>query len=73
MNTLTSEVAELSVGAASRKGAKGDTDKGHNMDAYAVVHGANGITAAAVVDGIGDDENGALVMQLARRLPHGTA
>lgn len=32
------------------------------MDAYVVVHGANGITAAAVVDGIGDDEDVRLVV-----------
>ncbi|WP_394622439.1 hypothetical protein JNUCC0626_49775 (plasmid) [Lentzea sp. JNUCC 0626] len=64
MSTLTGEAAVV-VGAASRKGAKGDVPKGHNMDAHAVVYGANGITAAAVVDGIGDDEHGAKLMQLA--------
>jgi PPM family protein phosphatase len=68
MSTLTSEVPEIRVGTASRKGAKGDVPKDHNMDAYAVVHGANGVTAAAVVDGIGDDENGAAVMRLAAQV-----
>lgn len=64
MGRLNSEVAEIVVGAASRKGATSEGPRGHNMDAFAVVHGKNGITGAAIVDGIGDDENGAALMQV---------
>lgn len=47
------------VGAATRRGVR-DV----NMDAYAVYHGLNDVVAAAVVDGMGNNADGAEVMRL---------
>lgn len=49
----------FSVAAATRRGVRE-----YNMDAGAIFTAANGVTAAAVVDGIGNDEQGVEVMHL---------
>lgn len=51
--------ANLRAAAATRKGVRA-----HNMDAAAVFEAANGVTTAAVVDGIGNDQFGAQTMRL---------
>ncbi|KOT49937.1 MULTISPECIES: hypothetical protein [Streptomyces] len=49
----------ITAAAATRRGVRD-----HNMDAVATFRAANGTTAAAIIDGIGNDPHGPQIMQL---------
>lgn len=56
--TNTASAPTVLHAAASRRGTRD-----HNMDAAAVFEASNGLVAAAVVDGIGNDRSGAEIMR----------